>query len=304
MYHKMIKEICKELNIKFTLLSNNWVIMLEKNNEKRYINGYKFDLNTQATSNIVDDKYAFYDVLKNNNIPIIEHNILYSKYNNRVYAKNYNNYDIAISLFKNNSNHIVIKSNTGTCGNEVYDIKNIDQIIPCLDKLFLNNSSVSICPYYEIENEYRVIILKDNIVLMYKKIKPVVIGDGKSSIRQLLLKFNNNYFKNKLHDDQFDIILKENESYEYCWKFNLSGGATIGIVDTITQKKISKIALKVARAINLKFGSIDIIKTKDNKILVMEANSGVMMVNYMNISENGSEIVKSIYKEAIQEMFK
>lgn len=53
--------------------------MLEKYDIKKYITGYKFDLNTQSISNIVDDKYALYEVLKNNNIPVIDHNIIYSK---------------------------------------------------------------------------------------------------------------------------------------------------------------------------------------------------------------------------------
>ena len=71
MYHKIIKERCDELNIKCNFLSKDWVIMLEKDNIKKYITGYKFDLNTQSTSNIVDDKYALYEVLKINNIPVI-----------------------------------------------------------------------------------------------------------------------------------------------------------------------------------------------------------------------------------------
>ena len=62
----IIKEICDELNIKCTFLSKDWVIMLEKDNIKKYITGYKFDLNTQWTSNIVDDKYN--KVFKKNEI--------------------------------------------------------------------------------------------------------------------------------------------------------------------------------------------------------------------------------------------
>ena len=68
MYHKIIKEICDELDINCNFLSKDWVIMLEKDNKNKFITGYKFDLNTQSTSNIVDDKFALYEVLKVNNI--------------------------------------------------------------------------------------------------------------------------------------------------------------------------------------------------------------------------------------------
>ena len=45
MYKKIIKEIADELDIKYTLVSKDWVIMLEKDNMIRYITGYKFDIN-------------------------------------------------------------------------------------------------------------------------------------------------------------------------------------------------------------------------------------------------------------------
>ena len=63
-FNKMIKEICDKNNIKCTFLSKNWVIKLEKDDMTRYITGNKFDLNGHALGNIMDDKYAFYEVMK------------------------------------------------------------------------------------------------------------------------------------------------------------------------------------------------------------------------------------------------
>ena len=303
MYHKIIKEICDELNIKCTFLSKDWVIMLEKDNIKKYITGYKFDINTQSTSNIVDDKYALYEVLKINNIPVINHNIIYSKNNNNEYAKGCNDYNNVLNYFKEHNNHIVIKANNGTCGNEVYNITNMEDIISCLDNLFKFNHSLSICPFYDIENEYRTIILDGEVLLTYKKIKPLIIGNGINTIRELLLEFNHNYFKDKLTDDKYNKVLKKNEIYEYGWQFNLSRGAKIDSVDDVVNKKIINLSKKVASIVNLKFGSIDIIKTNDNKYYAMEANSGVMMKNYINNEINGYNIAKDIYKKAIIKMF-
>jgi len=77
MYERIIKEICNELNIKYTYLSKNWIIRLEKDNIIKYLSGNKFDLNGHALGNLIDDKYAFYDTLKNLNIPVCEHKIFY-----------------------------------------------------------------------------------------------------------------------------------------------------------------------------------------------------------------------------------
>ena len=69
------------------------------------------------------------------------------------------------------------------------------------------------------------------------------------------------------------------------------------------EEKISKLALKVAKEINIRFCSIDIILDNEDILYLMEANSGVMMDNFMNIHENGVNIAKYIYGSAINKMF-
>ena len=54
---------------------------------------------------------------------------------------------------------------------------------------------------------------------------------------------------------------------------------------------------------DIKYGSIDIIKTTDGHYYVMEINSGLMMDNFILQHENGKEVARKIYKEAIIKMF-
>ena len=54
--------------------------MLEKDKKIRFICGYKFDLNSHTGGEIVDDKYALYEVLSKNNIPVAKHKIVYSRW--------------------------------------------------------------------------------------------------------------------------------------------------------------------------------------------------------------------------------
>ena len=60
--------------------------------------------------------------------------------------------------------------------------------------------------------------------------------------------------------------------------------------------------MKVAKTLNISFGSIDIIKVA-NKYYIMECNSGVMMSNLINLLPNGYTIAKNIYQKAIIAMF-
>lgn len=214
-FQKITEKICKEKNIKYSLLSKDWVIMLEKDEKTRFISGYKFDLNSHGIGLIADDKYALYEVLKRKNIPVVEHKIVYNKTNKLDYAIGCNTYEYVKDYFMENNQNIVIKPNNGTCGKNVFKVTNIEQIDDILDKIFSDNYSISICPFYNILHEYRVIMLNGENKLSYTKYLPIVIGDGRKTIRELLLEFNHEYFADKLEDSKYDKVLGYKERYEY-----------------------------------------------------------------------------------------
>lgn len=305
-FNQILIEICNEENIRYKYLSKDWIIMLEKNGITKFISGYKFDLNSHGIGLIVDDKYALYEVLKQKNIPVIEHKIVYNKTNQLDYAKGCNTYEYVKEYFEKNNKHIVIKPNNGTCGKNVFNITNVNEIDSVLDKIFAKNFSISICPFYTIKNEYRIIMLDGESKLVYKKYRPIVIGDGNKNIRQLLIEFNSQYFKDlkKLENIEYDKVLSNNESYEYNWKFNLSQGAIAKkVLEDNFKDKLTDLAKKVSNEINLRFGSIDIIETTDNELYVLEVNSGVMIENYVKLNLEDYIEVKNIYKEAIVKLF-
>ena len=303
-FQRIIKEICEEDDIKVSFLSKDWITVLEKDGKTKYIAGYKFDLNNHCLGLVLDDKYAMYDVLKTKKLPIINHHILYRDTNNNDYAIGCNSYLDALDLFNKYNCNVVLKPNNGTCGVGVCHITDEIKLKEMYDKLLTNNFSISLCPFYEIENEYRTIILNNNVKLMYGKIRPIVLGDGKSTIKELLEQFNYEYFKG--YDEiNKDIVLEAGQQFEYDWKFNLSRGSKMFLdINQSDYNNISSLALQTSLMVGLGFGSVDIIKTKDGKYYIMEINSGVMMDNFIKQSENGYNIAKSIYKEAVMNMFK
>ncbi len=293
-FHQIIEEICKEEQIKCKLLSKDWIYLLEKENKIRYIAGYKFDLNGHGIGNVLDDKYAFYEVLLEKGYPTIKHHIIFRNYQKEEIEK----------LFSKYHENVVIKSNTGTCGGEVFHIVDKEQLFKVIDTLLSKHFSISLCPFYSIIYEYRVIVLDKEVKVAYQKEKATVIGNGKSSIRTLLEEFNPFYFKEKDLDDSFNRILKKGERFTYSWKFNLSQGAIpIEIKDQSIKQAISNLALKVSNHLEITFGSIDIIQTEEDELLIMEVNSGVMMDRFIELYPNGYKIAKDIYKKAILKMF-
>ena len=55
-YNEIIKEICEEENINLITYQGGWLKELRKGNGTKYIVGYKFSLNNQGISIVVDDK--------------------------------------------------------------------------------------------------------------------------------------------------------------------------------------------------------------------------------------------------------
>ncbi len=295
-FNNIIKDICQELNIKLTFLSDNWVMFLEKDGKIKYIEGNRFSLNNHAIGNIMNDKGLFYDLMVLKKYPIIEHKVIF---------KDTKKEEILNYFYKYNS-EIIVKGNIGMCGKEVFLINDINTLFNKINELFNTQYSISLCPYYKILHEYRVIVLENKAKLIYGKKRPVVIGTGESTLLELAKVFNKDYFENK-ENITFNpnYIPKINEEVVLNFQFNLSKGSISFLeIDEDLKKKIINLALNVANDLNISFASIDIIETIDHKLMVMEANSGVTLSKFIKQHKNGYEIAYNIYKEAISKMFK
>lgn len=306
-FNNLVKEICKEKNIKVKEMSYGYMLNLKKEDIEHYIIGYKFDLNSQVAGAIAKDKYATYEVLKKNNIPVIEYSILFNEEVRDKYCieKSLNK---AIKYFIKNDEKIVIKPNTGNEGKEVYLCEKEENIKPILDILYKDNNSIVLCPYYNIKTEYRTIFLNGKCMLTYGKNIPYITGDGVSNIKELLKKKLNleisQIRKENLKEIDINYIPKENEKVEVFWKHNLSGGANpIILEDCDLRVKIQDIVKKAGKAININFASIDVIETITGELYVLEVNSGIFMKNFMEKHPEGRKIAKEIYSEAIEEIF-
>lgn len=293
-FNKIIEAIGEELGIKVTLLSDNWTKILEKDNQIHYITGYQFDINNHGIGNIMDDKGLFWDLLQYKSIPVIEQYVIFH---------NYRKEDV-LNYFNHHHQEIIVKGNIGNAGKEVFKVNDQNSLFNVIDKLFLKEYSISLCPFYQIENEYRVIVLNNRVRLVFGKIKPIVIGDGKKTVKELATQYSNYYQNNPEKIISPLYIPKENEKYELNYKFNLSSGSkTFLDIERELKNEIINLALKVSKELNITFASIDIIKTIDNKLLVMEANSGVTLNNFITQNKSYYSVVYEIYRDTIKLMF-
>lgn len=305
-FNVLMQDVCAEMGIKIEILSFGWIMQLSKGEKVRHITGRRFDLNPEATGEIACDKYATFEVLKSQNIPVIEHVMVF---NPATRASLIGDEGIGSTIISNFSRYgcLVVKPNNGCEGHGVSLCHSVKEVETAIQKLFRTQNSVSICPYYDIKTEYRTFYLDGKVHLIYGKTKPYVVGNGKATIAELVKELNlpdKSVVEENIKGLDLNYIPDIFEKVVLSWKHNLSGGAK----PTILSKgelydKIEKIAILAGKAMNISFATIDVIEIEDGNLFVLEINSGIGATIFVETVEGGYEIIKNIYRNALKKMF-
>ena len=305
-FKQIINELCEEKNIKITSNSFDWITNLTKNNITKHIIRNQLEINSASSYIIANDKYATYSILSSNNIPVIEHKMIFNPKTRSSYYQKEDIEDVYIMLDKYKK--IVIKENDSCKGKGVFCCSNKNEVNNLIDFLFENNNNnLSICPYLDIDYEYRNIYLDGEILYTYKKEKPYVIGNGINTVKELINeKFPDNIYEIEVDEKiKLDYIPQKYEKVIIFWKHNLNCGAEVIVVDDNDEflEKVKEIAKNAASAINIKFATIDVAVTKNKQIFVMEVNASVCMNKFVMNLKQGYKITKNIFSKAIDKMF-
>ena len=212
-------------------------------------------------------------------------------------------WDKVDELFDKYHGDVVIKPNDGTCGVGVKRITDKEELKCSIEKLFEHNYTIALAPYEEILNEYRVIMLDGEPMLIFRKIRPFVFGNGVDTLEKLVTdKYGSDF---TMYDKNIDytIVPKENDKINLLWKHNLCGGASPEIVkDKIIKARLTEMAEETTRVLKAHFVSVDIVDTVEG-LKVLEINSGVCMENFSKSSVKNYKRAKDIYAQAIESYF-
>lgn len=292
---KIIKEICNEENIKLKGYSFNYILELKKNDKKLFVFGNKFPNNNASAEIICNDKAGTSIILSEYNIANVEHKIFLSPERPVAFKNNWNELDDMLKKYET----LVLKPNKGTGGQNVHKVKNQKEIEQAIFDIFGASQDLAVCPFYEIEDEFRVIMLNNEFQYAFRKIRPFVIGNGKDSIKKLWESESVKWPNFKLGDFDLNYVPKRNEKVYLSWKHNLGQGA---IPELVTDKRLIDtleiIAKKCTKALLLDFVSIDIIKTS-GEFKVLEINSGIMIDAFSAYSPKYYALAKNAVKKAI-----
>lgn len=310
----LLTELAQELNIDIATPLDDKLIVLTKNNIKKYIVDYRWPTCNTSIERIVNNKMMSTIVLINEGIPCLDMTTFSQKDELSLFQSTFE--DIHLSKKQKEKAYlqkytdkaeeygypIVCKYNTGSNGSGVFKCNNKEELEATLRMALKINKGVAISPFYEIESEYRVTVLNGVAELIYSKQRPTVIGDGNTPLLTLIKnKYPNRPIDTLLMDPTY--IVPEDEEILMSWKHNLSLGASASIItDETLVDALSNLALQATSAIDINFASVDIIKI-NGEYKIMELNAGIIPEMFTEQGDNERTIFKNIFRKALINLF-
>lgn len=307
---RIMRELAAESDLKLTTFSKDWCIRLEKNSMIRHIYGYKFDVNPASSQHIADDKCAASDVMTMQGIPHVEHR-LFLQPEMTSYVNGQGNWAALLAYAEQHHFNLVCKANEGTSGHDVYRTRDHVSLERVVHQLFQAYRSIAVSPYYEIEQEYRIVLLHGECELIYAKQRPTIVGDGHTIVAELIVQQVEAHQLSagvaadafERHKRRLKEILAPGEPLLLTWKHNLSLGAQpVWVEDEALRWRLVEQARACARTLNLTLAVVDIVATQGD-LLVLEVNSGLMLENFARRAPDGYARAKVMYKKLVELMF-
>jgi glutathione synthase/RimK-type ligase-like ATP-grasp enzyme len=302
-----VQKYCTEHGITVETRSQEWLMVMRKGPRRYFAHGYDLGLNSAVTHRIANDKAASAEVLEMDGIACVPHTLFLSPALSE-YAPVAGSWDAMLGLLKQNPGGIVVKPNEGTSGRLVFKVQDKPALERAVSEIFSLNLNLAISPYLEIKNEVRVILVDTDPMIVYGKNRPSVTGDGEHSILELALATMPAVRLSALLSRAvgapdpvtLDTVLPSGQHHALNWRHNLDAGAEpVLLQQGAVRERCAELAIKAAKSIDLRFGSIDVVEV-DDSWKILEINSGVVMEA---LGKRHPELVYVTYAAALDKVF-
>jgi glutathione synthase/RimK-type ligase-like ATP-grasp enzyme len=304
---EVLRKYCAEREIAIDVKSDGWLIVMQRGATRRCAFGYDIGLNSAVAHRIANDKAATAEVLEMAGIACVPHALFLSPEMNE-YVSRPGSWQAMLRLLEAYPQGIVVKPNEGTTGDSVFMVSTKPGLELAVSRIFSSHLSLAISPHVNIEDEVRVVLLDGDAVVVYGKNRPSIVGDGKHSLLELALAATPAAQRSTvlpgmisdLDKAELDGIPPPGQRRVLNWRHNLDSGARPTL---LAQGKVRdacvEMAIRAAKAIDIRFASIDVIKV-GGAWQVLEINSGVMMEA---LSKLHPELVYAAYNSALDKVF-
>lgn len=302
-----VKKYCASRGIGIEIRSQGWLMVMQRGPKRHLAFGYDLGLNSAVAHRIANDKAATAEVLQLCGVACVPHTLFLSPKMNE-YIPPQRSWQAMLALLEENPNGIVVKPNEGASGDSVFKVSTEPDLELAVHRIFSSSLGLAISPYVKIENEVRVVLLDHHPVVVYSKNRPAVVGDGRRSLLELALaatpaELRSTVLPGMIGDldrAALDAILPLGQRRVLNWRHNLDSGAQpILLEQGEVREACIEIAVRAAKAIGIRFGSIDVVQV-NGALKILEINSGVMMEA---LGKQHPDLVYAAYSAALDKIF-
>ena len=294
-----IRRYCAGHGIAVDIRAGGWLIAMRRGGTRRFAFGYDIGLNSAIAHRLANDKSATAEALALECVACIPHDLfLNPKMGAQIVGPGW--HEAMLALLAQNPQGVVVKPNEGTSGRSVFKATDPDELDRAVGEVFALSLGLVIAPYVEIEDEVRVILLDDRPMIVYRKERPSVLGDGVHALRELATAAGQERQLREIDTRDANSIVPKGERRILNWRHNLDAGAQPVLIENgEVHAACVKLAIDAASAIGIAFASIDVVRI-DGAWRVLEINSGVMMEALGKVYP---ELVQVTYDAALDRVF-
>lgn len=320
----ILKRLASQIGAR-VVLEPNWNVagqIIFPNGRIRYFRWNTLDLNPVGASDISKDKdYAAF-FMRSMGYPAIPGETFFSdRWAKAIHSNRTKN--AALRYAKRTGFPLVAKPNSNSHGHNVFFVHNERELKRALKEIFTEDK-VALIQKPVIGHDYRVVVLDDAIISAYERIPLNVVGDGKSSIEQLLAR-KKRTFKSMKRDSplQLDdprIALKlihqkltlasippKGKRVFLLDNANLSsGGDSVDVTDAM-HPEFKRIAIQLTRDMGLRLCGVDLmiegtISEAPNNYHIIEINAAPGLDHYVTTGPAQQKIVEDLYLKVLKSL--
>ena len=290
-----------------------------KNGQQSLFKNSFFELNFNSPSKISSDKGYSYYFLKRMGFSVPETKTFFSTaLNEKLTVKR--GLEAGYLYAQSLGLPVIIKPNEESWGRDVVKVYNKRAFFK-FAKTILAYSRVFLVQEFCVGKDYRIVVLDDKVYCAYERIPLSVIGNGKATIKALLLEKQATLDKadrlsqidladprmvNKLKRKGLTLasILPKEKKITLLDNANLSnGGMGIDWSDKI-HPSYKKLAINITKAMGLRLCGVDIITADISKSVdeyhIIEINSAPGLHNYAAMGEQQMATTKGLYLDILK----
>ena len=293
-----------------------------KSGRHRYFRFSNLDINSSAASSIARDKGHSTFFMKNMGYPTVPGMTFFSNSWAKAMGSK-RTIDAAWNYAEKIGLPVIVKPNGSSQGNGVELVYTKSELHKALRSIFAKED-IALIQKRIFGKDYRVVVLDDTIISAYERIPLHLIGDGRSTIAQLLSKkkrelktlnrnvhgvFSDPRIVQKLKRDgwKMDSVPAPAARVFLLDNANLStGGDSVDVRDSI-HPDFKEIAVRLTSDMGLRLCGVDLmingdISEKPNEFYVLEINAAPGLDNYRKSGTEQEKIVEDLYRELLKKM--